>query len=281
LDGTDTNVDDDSNPGSLVENDVELLLQVMLLSPDVAAVSLSSCQKHAISAGNGRFSGCWWPNPHYPIGMALVDITTRKMPSSAYRKLLEAFACWGVQPSGTDQIVDLRASPGGWTAALLSCCDGDPLVTKGARGIHITAVDRSPLDPSLMRDPRVTFVQGDAFTFEPKEPVDWMVSDIIAYPERVIDLLHLWCGRKLASHMIVTIKFQGLTPSWPAVDEAVQVAKSYNYIARAKHFFNNKNEITLMLRHVDAVKSPRYDAAEYSASSRPIIPSFYKTALSN
>lgn len=55
--------------------------------------------------------------------MANVDIV-EEMPSSAYRKLLEAFECLHAIPpeamSWSDEVppvIDLGACPGGWTAA--------------------------------------------------------------------------------------------------------------------------------------------------------------------
>ena len=100
-----------------------LLLQILLLSPDVAAVSLTLCEptvqqsmmlsSSSSSTINLPINTHWlWPSPVYPVGMAKVDIDTHEMPSSAYRKLLEAFAYCGMQPSGNDSVVDLGASPG-------------------------------------------------------------------------------------------------------------------------------------------------------------------------
>jgi hypothetical protein len=206
------------------------LLQILLLSPDVVAVSLCKCQSIP------DFPGCVWPNPSYPLGLANVDMTGR-MPSSAYRKLLEAFACWGAKPSPGDIVVDLGASPGGWTAASLLLCQ-----------CRVVAVDRSVMDPRMMNNLLVKFVKGDAFAYKPTEQVAWMVSDIIAYPERVAELLGMWCSERLARHMIVTVKFQGDKPSWDALDAAIQIARDNGYYARAKHFFNNKNEVTLMVQ---------------------------------
>jgi len=213
-----------------------LLLQVMLLSPDIAAASLSTCSPL------NDFTGMVWPNPNLPVGLANVDIDV-KMPSSAYRKLLEAFSCWQYMPTKDDVVVDLGASPGGWTYAVLLHCQPQKIV----------AVDRAELDPTLMSNPVIEFVQGDAFAYRPPEPVDWMISDIIAYPERIIELLETWCSNTLAKFMVVTVKFQGETPSWGALQEAMVVARSHNYRARAKHFFNNKNEVTLMLQHKDTI----------------------------
>jgi FtsJ-like methyltransferase len=209
------------------------LLQILLLAPDVVAVSLSKCQRIPY------FPSCVWPNPAYPLGLAKVDISM-KMPSSAYRKLLEAFACWGAKPAPGNIVVDLGASPGGWTAASLLLCQ-----------CRVVAVDRSDLDPRMMNNLLVKFVKGDAFTYKPDKQADWMISDVIAYPERVSELLDVWCGERLAKHMIVTVKFQGSTPSWDALDTAIKVARDHGYYARAKHFFNNKNEVTLMVQGKD------------------------------
>jgi len=233
-----------------LEEDEVWLLQILLFTPDIAAVSLAQSNR---SAG---FPFRYWPNPYYPLGLANVDIET-KMPSSAYRKLLEAFACWGIQPSPQGTVVDLGASPGGWTAALLLLCQ-----------CRVIAVDRSPLDSRLMNNLLVSFVQGDAFTYvPPNRVVDWMFSDIIAYPERVSELLDLWCGRGLAKNMVVTVKFQGKTPSWEALQSAIDIAESHGYDACAKHFFNNKNEVTMM------ICSNNNDS---SAVSRSDIESIYK-----
>jgi 23S rRNA (cytidine2498-2'-O)-methyltransferase len=114
-------------------------------------------------------------------------------------------------------------------------------------GCIVTAVDRSQLDDTLMADPAVTFVRGDAFTFTPEDPpVDWVVSDVIAYPERCVELLERWCGGLWASRLIFTMKFTGDVPDFVAMAEARAVAERLGFRARLKHFFANKNEVTVM-----------------------------------
>ena len=105
-----------------------------------------------------------------------------------------------------------------------------------------------------MADGQVTFVQGDAFTFEPAraQAGGWMVSDVIAYPERVTELLERWGGGGWAERMVLTMKFQGERPSWEALGTARAAAAELGYACRAKHFFSNKNEITLMLARREA-----------------------------
>jgi len=108
-----------------------------------------------------------------------------------------------------------------------------------------------------MQDKQVTFVQGDAFTFSPLDtdsggggkPVDWMVSDVIAEPQRVPELLEAWCQGKWARRMVVTMKFKG-DPDWEQLTRAGEMAEAAGYSYRSKHFFNNKNEVTLMLAQI-------------------------------
>jgi len=206
-----------------------VVLQLLLLDPEQLLVSVSLSQN--------RWKLGRWPSV-LPGGLAMADVDDWPMPSSAYRKLQEAFACLESAPAQASQCVDLGACPGGWTAAIRRL------------GGKVTAVDRSPLAPELMQDDGVIFVKGDAFTFEPDGAVDWLVSDVIAYPERILELLEKWCGKRLAERAVVTMKFQG-DPDWEALDTALDLARRHGYAARAKHFFNNKNEVTMMLRADD------------------------------
>ena len=219
-------------------SDERWVWQVLLITPEIAVASLTKC----IQNGPGK---SFWPNWHHPVGMAKVDIE-EVMPSSAYRKLMEAFECMRIAPVPFEsKAVDLGACPGGWTSVLrkLDC--------------HVVSVDRSKLDPVLMKDDMVEFVKGDAFTFAPtdmKDRVDkfspensWMVSDVIAYPERIKELLNRWCGNHWATYMVITMKFQGEQPAFDDLDHAISIARDHGYSCRAKHFFNNKNEVTLMI----------------------------------
>jgi 23S rRNA C2498 (ribose-2'-O)-methylase RlmM len=145
-----------------------------------------------------------------------------------------------------------------------------------------------------MNDDMVEFVKGDAFAFDPAATTTsntrpsttdegvapehtWMVSDVIAYPERVIELLERWCGGHWARYLIVTMKFQGDKPALDDLDHAIGVVERHGYHCRAKHFFNNKNEVTLMIHEKNEKKRsirPRQldDGVLGSAMYKPIIP---------
>ena len=129
--------------------------------------------------------------------------------------------------------VDLGSSPGSWAYLALG------------RGARVVAVDRSPLRGDLIAHPALTFVRGDAFRFQPAEPVDWLLCDVVARPEPIIELLQRWIERGWCPRFVVTIKFQGaeddakLEPLKKWLDEA-----GIEFILR--RLTHNKNEVTAM-----------------------------------
>lgn len=239
------------------------LLQVLLLTPEVVVASLTQCHYRPLLGT--------WPNWQLPAGLADADVEGTDIPSSAYRKLLEALDCMGCHPTSSTTVVDLGASPGGWTAVLRRL------------GCRVIAVDRSELAPNLMNDRGVEFVKGDAFTFVPPpkaaEQSRWMVSDIIAYPDKIQELLEQWCAGHWASHLVVTLKFQGEMPAWEELDKCIQIAKSHGYECRAKHFFNNKHEVTLMAVERSLVEDTSTSSSERRKESDILGKSIYPVTL--
>lgn len=190
----------------------------------------------AVTPVTPLFDGATWPAT---LSAGLADVADDDIaPASSYRKLVEALACLDVAPQPGEMCVDLGACPGGWTRVLLT------------HGAHVTAVDRAPLAPHLMADARVTFLPADAFAWRPAQPVAWLVSDIIAFPERVRELLAAWLPERLCERFVVQVKFKG-DPDWPAVDAAQEAAIDAGYHVLVRHFFNDKNELTLMGKRGD------------------------------
>lgn len=118
-------------------------------------------------------------------------------PSRAFAKLVEAELRLGRRITAGESCVDLGASPGSWSYVALQ------------RNATVLAVDRSPLREDLMRHPRLKFHQADAFKFRPDAPVDWLLCDVIAAPQRSIDLVLDWVRERQARRFVVTIKFKG------------------------------------------------------------------------
>lgn len=155
----------------------------------------------------------------------------RAAPSRAFAKLAEVEIRLARQIGAGETCVDLGASPGSWTYLAL------------ARGARVTAVDRSPLRDDLMAHPWLTFVRGDAFCYEPAEPVDWLLCDVIAFPERSCELLETWLARQWCRQFCVTIKFKG-QDEYPKLEafKAALARSGADFCLR--RLCANKNEVT-------------------------------------
>jgi 23S rRNA (cytidine2498-2'-O)-methyltransferase len=151
-------------------------------------------------------------------------------PSRAFAKVLESEQRLGQRIERGQTCVDLGASPGSWTYVALQ------------RGASVTAIDRSPLRDDLMRNPRLTFLQADAFKYKPPTPVDWLICDIIAAPQRSIDLLLEWLRERRMRRFIVTLKFKG-TDEYHLMDQLKREAPSLCADFRLTRLCANKNEV--------------------------------------
>lgn len=147
-------------------------------------------------------------------------------PSRAYLKLWEFFTLVGKRPLPGERVLDLGSSPGGWTWVL------DQL------GANTVSVDRAGLAPHLKLSNRVEFRTANAFTLEPSDigRVDWLFSDVICYPEKLLELVHKW--KDIADNMVCTIKFQGPTRH-DLVEEFLKIPNS-----AVRHLYHNKHELT-------------------------------------
>jgi 23S rRNA (cytidine2498-2'-O)-methyltransferase len=152
-------------------------------------------------------------------------------PSRAYLKLWEWFTTEEKRPQPGEKVLDLGSSPGGWTWVL------DQL------GCEVLSVDKAPLAPNLKLSKRVKHIEESAFGLDPKTvgPVDWLFSDIICYPERLLTLVNRWRESGMARNFVCTIKFQGPTN--------MDVVKQFASIdgAKVRHLFANKHELTFSL----------------------------------
>jgi len=151
-------------------------------------------------------------------------------PSRAFAKVIESELRLGQRIERGQTCVDLGASPGSWTYVALQ------------RGATAIAVDRSPLRDDLMRHPRLQFHQGDAFKFRPEKRVDWLVCDIIASPQRSIDLLLEWLRERQMRKFIVTLKFKG-TDEYALIDQLKREALPLCADFRLTRLCANKNEV--------------------------------------
>jgi 23S rRNA (cytidine2498-2'-O)-methyltransferase len=152
-------------------------------------------------------------------------------PSRAYLKLWEAFTILMTRPEPGALCLDLGSSPGGWSWALQKL------------GAHVISVDKAPLDPAVAALTGITHLKQSAFSLDPAEaaPVDWLFSDVICYPARLLALVRRWLESGRARNFLCTIKFQGATDH--------ETARAFAAIpgSRLLHLSANKHELTWAL----------------------------------
>ncbi len=169
----------------------------------------------------------------FPHGVpSLVEDRTGP-PARAYRKLWEALLLLDRCPRPGERVFDLGSAPGSWTWALAAC------------GCTVISVDKAPLDPAIAALPNVTHQRGSAFAVDARhERADWIFSDIICYPSRLVTLIERWLSFAACARFVITIKLQGVPD--PGVVAALRAIDH----ARVVHLHHNKHELTF-LRHPD------------------------------
>ncbi|MGC5198738.1 hypothetical protein, partial [Aphanothece microscopica] len=88
--------------------------------------------------------------------------------------------------------------------------------------------------------PGVTVRTESAFGLDPRAepPVDWLFSDVICYPARLLGLVRRWIEAGAARNIVCTLKFQGET------DHATAEAFAAIPGGVLFHGAHNKHELT-------------------------------------
>ncbi len=200
------------------------LLQIAAIDHNSALVSAAAPE----ALPRGGFTLAPWP-----AGVAPVAVD-RAPPSRAYQKLEEAFLWMNAAPGPGELCVDLGAAPGGWTMTALK------------RGARVIAVDRAPLEAPAAPHPRLTMTIGNAFTYAPPQPVDWLLCDVICEPQRSIDLLARWLRNRWCRAVVCTVKFKGREGYGVLAALPALLAEIGFRFGRVKQLRHNKNEVTVM-----------------------------------
>lgn len=204
-------------------NEIGNLLQVAWTDATTAYWSCcSSSEVQQVRAALSRF----------PAGLPPIA-SDLQAPARAFAKLVEAQQRLGRAIQRGETCVDLGASPGGWTWVAVQ------------QGASVTAIDRSPLRADLMRHAKVEFVKGDAFAYEPPQPVDWLLCDVAAFPQRTLELLAQWLGRRWCRNFVVTTKFRG-QEGYELLPAYKQLLRDSGYEFQLRRLNANKNEMTSM-----------------------------------
>lgn len=168
-------------------------------------------------------------NP-WPDGKCLFIEDKINPPNRAYLKLWEALTYLKRLPAPGDRVLDLGASPGGWSYVMHTL------------GAHVTSVDKAPLADTVAKLPNIRYLQQSAFALEPKkldQYYEWILSDVACYPDRAYALIMKWLesGHPF-KQLIFTIKLQGKT-DFKALEKFQSIPNS-----RVVNLYYNKHEVT-------------------------------------
>jgi 23S rRNA (cytidine2498-2'-O)-methyltransferase len=147
-------------------------------------------REHLLLAESGRNAGRAWPGG-IPRLRAHADA-----PSRSALKLDEALLVL-LDPDERERwlkpgmrAADLGAAPGGWSFVL------------ARQHVRVVAVDNGPMAASAMATGLIEHLRDDGFRWHPREPLDWMVCDMVEQPRRVAARMaewfrHGWCQRAI------------------------------------------------------------------------------------
>lgn len=170
-----------------------------------------------------------------PFALGEMDFTEDKVmpPSRAYLKLWEFFTVYAPEAINGGTSIDVGSCPGGWTWVLRTL-EFDKVIS----------VDKAPIEKRIMDLGRIDFRQESAFGLDPKDfgEIDWFCSDIICYPERLLNLVNRFRDSGKVKNFVCTIKYQAET-DWEKTLKFLEIPNS-----RIVHLHHNKHEVTWFLK---------------------------------
>lgn len=171
---------------------------------------------------------CGEPFQRFPLGWHEFSEDKTTPPNRAYLKLWEIFSVYNVVPSPDSKVIEIGASPGGWSWVLSQLAQ------------HVFSFDRAPLAPKIQKISNITHTEADAFKISPADFKDctWFYSDIICAPEKLYEVLQPWISAGHINNFVCTIKFKG--------DCDFDILKQFENIDSSKlvRLYQNKNEVT-------------------------------------
>lgn len=156
-------------------------------------------------------------------------------PSRAYLKLWEFFTLYSPEAMGVGAAIDVGSCPGGWTWVL-----------RTMNFDQVISVDKAPIEKRIMDMGKIEFRQESAFGLDPRDfgELQWFCSDIICYPERLLNLVKRFLDSGKVRNFVCTLKYQGET-DWENTFKFLEIPGS-----RIVHLHHNKHEVTWFLKGV-------------------------------
>jgi 23S rRNA (cytidine2498-2'-O)-methyltransferase len=171
----------------------------------------------------------------FPLGE--VHFTENKLmpPSRAYLKLWEFFTLHSPDFNFQGEAIDVGSCPGGWTWVL-----------REMNFQKIISVDKAPIEKRIFDLGRIDFRGESAFGLDPKNfnQLEWFCSDIICYPERLLNLVKRFLDSGKVRNFVCTLKYQGKT-DWDSTLKFLEIPDS-----KIVHLYHNKHEVTWFLKDI-------------------------------
>lgn len=130
---------------------------------------------------------------------------------------------------------DLGAAPGGWTWVLTR------------HHVHVTSVDNGPLRQHVLDTGLVEHLRADGFRWQPPQPLDWMVCDMVEQPRRVAERMATWLREGWCARTIFNLKLP-MKKRWDEVALCLQLLEEHAgrpLRLRAKQLYHDREEITV------------------------------------
>ncbi len=173
-----------------------------------------------------------------PFALGEMDFMEDKVmpPSRAYLKLWEFFTVYAPEAISGGSAIDVGSCPGGWTWVLRTL-EFDQTIS----------VDKAPIEKRIMDLGKINFRQESAFGLDPKDfdTIDWFCSDIICYPERLLNLVKKFLESGKVKNFVCTIKYQAET-DWESTLKFLEIPGS-----KIVHLHHNKHEVTWYLKGIN------------------------------
>ncbi len=169
----------------------------------------------------------------FPLGEMQFEENKTMPPSRAYLKLWEFFTLYAPEFNPHGNALDVGSCPGGWTWVL-----------RTMEFEKIISVDKAPIEKRIFDLGRIDFRAESAFGLDPNdfEEIEWFCSDIICYPERLLNLVKKFLASGKVKNFICTIKYQATT-DWESTFKFLEIPGS-----RIVHLHHNKHEVTWFLK---------------------------------
>lgn len=133
---------------------------------------------------------------------------------------------------------DLGAAPGGWTWVLTR------------HGLRVSAIDNGPLRQHVLDTGLVEHLRADGFNWQPKQPLDWMVCDMVEQPRRVAERMATWLREGWCRQAIFNLKLP-MKKRWDETRLCLDLIEHQAMTPlelRARQLFHDREEITIFAR---------------------------------